>query len=140
MPMAVFKTAYRVSWSDTDAAQVVHHSNYFRLFERAEEEFYEYLGLSFYSLVERGEFWLPRIEVLCRYKAPSRFGDVLEISLSIEEVKEKTVKYSFVVNKKDSDIIVAEGYLVAVNADKKTGKAINIPSETVEKLKAFRNS
>lgn len=137
--MAIFKTTYRVTWSDTDAAQIVHHSNYFRLFERAEEEFYEHLGLSFNYIIERG-IWLPRIEVCCRYKTPSRFGDILEISLSVEEVKKKAVKYGFVVKKKDTSASVAEGYVVAVAADKKIGKAINIPSEIVEKLKAFKNS
>lgn len=138
--MAVFKTTYRVSWSDTDAAKVVHHSNYFRFFERAEEELYRVLGLGIYDLVEQGKFWLPRVEVFCSYKAPSRFGDVLEISLSIEEIKEKTVKYGFSVSKKDGDIVVAEGYVVAVNANKKTGKAISIPSGIIEKLEAFKNS
>jgi len=136
--LAVFKTTYRVGWSDVDAAQVVHHANYFRLFERAEEEFYEHLGLGFGYIVERG-FWLPRIEVFCKYKAPSRFGDVLEIGLSIEEIKEKAVKYGFMVKKKDTNILVAEGHVVVVAADKSFGKAINIPSEIVEKLKAFKN-
>lgn len=137
--MAVFKTTYRVTWSDTDAAQVVHHSNYFRLFERTEEEFYEHLGLSFNYIIECG-YWLPRIEAFCQYKTPSRFGDVLEISLSVKEIKEKTIKYRFVVKKKDTDVLVAEGYVVVATADKKIRKAINIPSEIVEKLKAFQNS
>ncbi|MFQ6068134.1 MAG: acyl-CoA thioesterase [Candidatus Bathyarchaeia archaeon] len=137
--MAVFKTTYRVTWSDTDAAQVVHHSNYFRLFERAEEELYEHLGLSFNYIIERG-VWLPRIEVFCRYKTPSRFGDILEISLSVKEVREKAVKYGFIIKKKGTDILVAEGYVVAVAANKEIGKAINIPSEIIEKLKAFKNS
>lgn len=137
--MAIFKKIYRVTWSDTDAAQVVHHSNYFRFFERAEEEFYEHLGFSFNNIKERG-FWLPRIEVFCRYNKPSRFGDILEISLSVKEIKEKAVKYCFQVKEKDADVLVAEGYVVVVAADKKIGKSINIPSEIVEKLKAFKNS
>lgn len=136
--MAIFKTTYRITWSDTDAAQVVHHSNYFRLFERAEEELYEHLGLSFNYIVERG-YWLPRIEVFCQYKTPSRFGDILEILISVKEVKEKTIKYAFTVRKKDTNVLVAEGYVVVVAADRKIGKAINIPPEIVEKLKAFKN-
>ncbi len=137
--MAVFKTTYHVVWSDIDGAQVVHHANYFKLFERAEEEFYEHLGLGFNYLIERG-LWLPRVEVFCRYKMPSRLGDTLDISMSIEEIKEKAVKYGFVVKKKDSGILVAEGYVVAVAADKEFGKAVNIPAEIMEKLKAFQNS
>jgi len=134
--VAVFKTTYRVVWADVDGAQVVHHANYFRLFERAEEEFYEHLGLGFNYFIEHG-FWLPRIGVFCRYRAPSRLADRLEISLSIEEIKEKAVKYGFIV-KKDADVFVAEGYVVAVAADKEFGRAISLPLEVVEKLEAFK--
>jgi len=134
--MATFKTTYRVTWSDVDAAQVVHHSNYFRIFERVEEEFYQYLGVDLKYFTEQ-RFWLPRVEVFCHYKAPARFGDILEISLSIEEVKEKAVRYGYLVKKKDSSILLAEGYVVAVAADQKFRRAIDIPSEIIEKLKAF---
>jgi acyl-CoA thioester hydrolase len=137
--MAVFKTTYRVTWSDTDAAQVVHHSNYFRLFERAEEEFYEHLGFRIDSLAERG-LWLPRIEVYCKYRAPSRFGDVLEISMVLEDLKRKTVKYGFEVRRQGAEAILAEGYVVAANADKELGRAIDIPPEIAEKLKKFMKS
>jgi len=137
--MAVFKTTYRVTWSDTDAAQVVHHSNYFRFFERAEEEVYDHLGLRYDGLAERG-FWLPRIEVFCRYRAPSRFGDVLEISMVLEELKRKTVKYGFEIRKQGSEPILAEGYVVAANADKEFGMAIDIPPEITDRLKQFKKS
>ncbi len=56
-----FKTSFRVSWIDTDAAQVVHFSNYFKFFERTEEEFYRHLGFSFNDATERG-IWLPRLK------------------------------------------------------------------------------
>ncbi len=138
--MAVFKTTYRVTWSDVDAAQVVHHSNYFRFFQRAEEEFYEHLGLGvgFSYFIER-EIWLPRTEVFCQYKTPSGLGDTLVISLTVKKIGERSVKYGFVATKRDTDVLVAEGYVAAVAADRKIGKAIKIPSEFIEKLNAFKN-
>ena len=137
--MAVFKTTYRVTWSDTDAAQVVHHSNYFRFFERAEEEFYEHLGFRIDSLAKR-RLWLPRIEVCCKYRAPSRFGDILEISMVLEDLKRKMVKYSFEVRRQGAEPLLAEGYVVAANADKELGIAVDIPPEIAEKLKKFKKS
>jgi len=137
--MAVFKTTYKVTWSDVDAARVVHHSNYFRFFQRAEEEFYEHLGLGlgFNYFMERG-IWLPRTEVFCQFKAPSGLGDTLEISLTVKEIREKSVKFGFIAKKKDTDILVAEGYVLAVAADRNAGEAIKIPSEIIEKLEAFK--
>lgn len=137
--MAVFKTTYRVTWSDVDAAKVVHHANYFRLFQKAEEEFYEYLGFGsgFTYFMERG-IWFPRTEAYCRFKAPSSLGDILEISLTVKSIREKVVQYGFVVRKMDTDITVAEGYVTAVVADRKALETIEIPSEIVQKLKAFK--
>jgi acyl-CoA thioester hydrolase len=136
--MPPFKTSYRVSWVDTDAAQVLHFSNYFRIFEKAEEEMYTQLGLSFDEIRQRYNFWLPRVEALCRFKAPAKFSDVLEVSLTVQEIMDKAVKYGFTMINKKSAQLIAEGYVVVVVADKKSGHAVNIPKELVEKLEAYK--
>jgi acyl-CoA thioester hydrolase len=135
--MASFKTTLRVNWVDTDAAEVVHFSNYFRFFERAEEEFYRHLGITFKDIRENYKIWLPRIEAFCKYKAPARFNDLLTIELSIEEIREKSVKFGFSIRKNKTSQLLAEGYIVVVAADKEAGVAVKIPKEIAEKLKAF---
>jgi acyl-CoA thioester hydrolase len=135
MPPPSFKTILRVTWADTDAAQVVHYSNYFRFFERAEEEFYAHLGFSFINIAAMG-LWFPRVEAFCQYKKPARFDDLIEVELTIEELKEKSIKYDFRVSNKSADLL-AKGYVVIVVADKQTEKAVPIPKEVVEKLKPY---
>jgi len=137
MPQRTFKIIYRVSWVDTDAAGVVHFSNYFRFFERAEEEFYQHLGFSFASSEVTRGLWFPRVEAFSQYRRPAKYNDLLEIELTVDEVKEKTVKYGFSVFKKETSELLATGYLVIVAADKKLGKATKIPEEIVEKLKQY---
>lgn len=136
MPPNAFKISFRVSWADTDAAQVVHFSNYFRFFEKAEEEFYRHLGFTFNDFMCKG-FWLPRVEACCQYRKPAKFNDLLEVELTIEELKEKSVKYGFRIFDKDSTVLLATGYVVVVAADKQTGKSTQIPKEILEKLKPF---
>jgi acyl-CoA thioester hydrolase len=131
-----FKTSFRVTWVDTDAAQVVHYSNYFRFFERAEEDFYRHLGFTFTDIKDRG-LWFPRVEVFCQYKKPARFNDLLEVEVSVEELREKSVKYGFQVFNKESMTLLAKGYVVIVAADKQTGKATAIPKEIATKLKPY---
>lgn len=131
-----FKTQIRVTWADTDAAQVVHYSNYFRFFERAEEEFYRSLGFSFTDFRNSG-LWLPRVEAFCQYKKPARFNDLLEIEVTVEGLKEKSLKLGFnIVNKETTDLL-ASGHLVIVAADRQSGRATQIPTQTFEKLKLF---
>ena len=136
MPSNSFKTSVRVTWSDTDAAQIVHYSKYFVFFERAEEEFYRLLGFGFTNLASKG-FWFPRVEAFCQYKKPARFDDLLEVELTIEELKEKSVKYGFKIINKETGDFLAAGYVVVVVADRQTGRATDIPAEIAEKLKPF---
>ncbi len=117
MSQSSFKTSFRVAWVDTDAAGVVHYSNYFRFFERAEKEFYRHLGFDFTNFRERGP-WFPRVEASCQYKKPARYGDLLVIEVSVEDLKEKSVKLGFrVVNEKTNDLL-AFGHLIIVAADR----------------------
>jgi len=132
----VFKTLVRVAWVETDAAHVVHFSNYFRYFERVEEEFYRHLGFNFSSAASRG-LWFPRVETLCQYRRPARFNDLLEVELIVEEVREKSVKYGFRIFSEGSATLLAEGYMILVAASVQTGKATGIPKDFVEKLKPY---
>ena len=131
-----FNTSFRVTWVDTDAAGVVHYSNYFRFFERAEEEFYRHLGFDFTNFRERG-LWFPRVEASCQYKKPARYSDLLVIEVSVEELKEKSVKLGFKVVNEKTDDLLAFGHLVIVAADKQTGRAARIPVDIVDKLRPF---
>lgn len=135
---STFKASFRVSWTDTDAAQVVHFSNYFRFFERTEEEFYRHLGFNLIiDIMDQYNVWLPRVEAFCQYKKPAKFNDLLEVELSIEEIKEKSIKYNFKISNKESAVLLAKGHVVIVATDKQTGKATKIPKEMIRKLKPF---
>jgi len=132
-----FTTSFRVVWAETDAAQVVHYSNYFRFFERAEEEFYRQLGFGFTDTAKRG-LWFPRVEAFCQYKKPARFNDLLEVELTVEDLRERSFKLGFRIFNKETTTLLATGYIVIVAADKQTEKATRIPDEIVEKLEPYR--
>jgi len=136
--MPPFKTTYRVSWVDTDAAEVVHFSNYFRFFEKAEEELYQQLGFTPWDFIQKYNLWLPRVEAFCKFKTPAKYGDVLEITLTVDEIGEKSVKYIFTIVKKETMQLVAEGHVIVVAADKKLGRAVVIPKSIIEKLRTYR--
>jgi acyl-CoA thioester hydrolase len=131
-----FKTSIRVTWADTDAAQVVHYANYFRFFERAEEEFYRSLDFSFKDFRSRG-LWFPRVEAFCQYKKPAAFNDLLEVEVTVDELREKSVKLGFTVSKKDTGDSLASGYLIIVSADRQKERATGIPPEISERLRPF---
>jgi acyl-CoA thioester hydrolase len=129
-----FKHSLQVRWVDTDGAGVVHFSNYPRYFEVCEDEFYRSLGLDFKTILERYHIALPRVEMHCNYKAFCRFGDEIEISLSVREIAEKTITYDFQVFLKPDNKLAADGYLkcIAVNENWKT---VSFPEELAQAIR-----
>jgi acyl-CoA thioester hydrolase len=86
----VNKTEVRVIYADTDAMQVVYHSNYFKWFEVGRTELLRSIGYPYARLEQEG-FMLPVIECGCRYLHPARYDDILVITTMIEEVKAATI-------------------------------------------------
>jgi len=135
--MSKFKVKLRVPWVDTDTAGVVHFTNYFKYFEIAEEELYNALGFNYTTLKEKYGLWIPRVEAHCNYKAPSRFNDELEISVWIDEMGKKHIKYRFTIENLTSGRLVAEGWVVVVTVKIGENRAAPIPEEIREKLETF---
>ncbi len=74
---------HRVQYYETDAMQIVHHSNYIRFFEEARISYLEQLGIS-YGAVERSGYVVPVLSASAEYKSMSRFGETLAISVQLE--------------------------------------------------------
>lgn len=134
MKRTVFKHTFHIRWVDTDSAQVMHYSNYFRYFEACEEEFYRSIGLSFKEMYEKFGIGLPRVEAHCSYKAPCRYDDQIEVTLQVQEIAEKTITYNFQVNLTDKGMLAAEGYLKVIAVNDKW-KAVPVPNEFAEVIR-----
>jgi acyl-CoA thioester hydrolase len=128
-----FEHIFPVEWVDTDALGIVHFSNYFRYFEKAECELLRKIGLSYDYIFSQG-IAAPRVEAFCKYLKPLRFGDIVKVSLNISEIGNKHLKYNFEIFAENRKEKVAEGYVVIVTIDMKTFKAVNIPPFIIEKL------
>ena len=91
-----FHTTRRVEFVDTDMAGIAHFSNFFRWMESAEVEYLRALGLSVKLPWEGQLLGFPRVSASCDYVKPARFGDVMDIAVTVEKVGRKSVTYGFV--------------------------------------------
>jgi YbgC/YbaW family acyl-CoA thioester hydrolase len=108
-----FRTTRRVEFADTDMAGIVHFSNFFRYMESAEVEYLRSLGLSVSFRTATGErFGFPRRAASCDYQRPALFQDVLEITVTVQNVGRKSVTYQFDFAKDGQPI--ARGQITAV--------------------------
>ena len=130
-----FSNEITVQWADVDLAGVVYFPHFFRYFRIAETEFYRSMGLTMVELEEELNIRLPRIDAHCRYLKPAKFGDQLTVTLKIEFISTKTIKYLFEVARYDEEI--ANGHLVIASVSMADFKSIPVPDRLREMLQPY---
>jgi YbgC/YbaW family acyl-CoA thioester hydrolase len=143
-----FKMTRPVEFHETDAAGIVHFSNFFRYMEACETAFFRALGLPVFSNQPGQEFGWPRVRARCDYHAPLRFGDTVEVHLFVKEIGQSSITYFFRFRRIGADGVepepVARGEITAVSAtvDAATGRIVSrpIPAEVRAKLRAAPKS
>jgi YbgC/YbaW family acyl-CoA thioester hydrolase len=108
-----FRTSRRIEFVDTDMAGIVHFSNFFRFMESAEVDFLHSLGLSVSMQTEEGK-WIgfPRVSASCDFVRPAKFLDIIDISVRLGTVGQKSVTYQFEFAKGSE--VIARGQITAV--------------------------
>jgi 4-hydroxybenzoyl-CoA thioesterase/acyl-CoA thioester hydrolase len=140
--MGSFTTRRRVEFRDTDAAGIVHFSAFFFWMESVEHELLRSVGV---AVVDRGAdgvdaSW-PRVSASCDYLSAVRFGEELEVSVSVEAVGRTSVTYAFAFAHDGRS--VARGRVVAVRCLIRPGakpEAVAIPADIVRRLDAHRST
>ena len=94
---------HKVQYYETDKMGIVHHSNYIRWMEEARIDFLSQIGWGFDKLEEMGII-SPVSAVQCKYKASTRFPEVVEISVKVEEFKGVKLKLSYEMKKADGSL------------------------------------
>jgi YbgC/YbaW family acyl-CoA thioester hydrolase len=134
-PVHVYRR--RIEFVDTDVSGNIHFSRFFVFMETAEHELLRALGTSVH--LEDGERTVgwPRVDARCRYLAPVRFGDVVEVRVFVERQGTKSMTYRFSFHCGDRQ--VAEGTMSSVCCvlgDNGGLRAIPIPEEIAGRLRA----
>jgi len=138
--VASFKDRIWVAWADTDAAGIVHFSNYLRYFERIEEAMFRELGLTFPLIALRYGIFLPRVESRSKYLAPCRQGDELEIEIAFSQIRERSYEEEFTVRNVTTGKTAVEGSVVTVATSKEIEHAVKLPDEFLSLIKKFEKA
>jgi len=131
----VHRTTVRVRFGDTDPYGIVYFVSYFRYCHRAIEEFLRACGLKpeeTFKNVQEG-FGLPIVEAWCRFRRPSRYGDLLRIETRIQEMRAKAIIFRFEFYPGEGTELLAEGTanLLAIGAN---WRARDLPERIREAL------
>jgi len=132
-------TRRRVEFRDTDAAGIVHFSAFFFWMESAEHELLRAADVRVVDH-ESGpvEASWPRVAAACDYTRAVRFGDELDIAVSVDEIGRTSVTYGFRFS--HDGVEVAKGRIVAVRCLMQPGRRptpVAIPAEITRRLGRF---
>jgi len=95
-----FTITRRVEFHETDAAGLMHFSNFYRWMEVCEHEWFRTLGLAMMSTTPEGvRLGWPRREAGCNFLRPLRCGDVVRITGTVTETGPSHLAYAFVFEK-----------------------------------------
>jgi len=90
----VHETEIRVRYQETDNMGVVYYANYLVWFEIARTEYFRSLGIVYRELEKKG-LYLMVAEVMCRYRSPAHYDDIVRIESWIPEVKNSSLEFAY---------------------------------------------
>ncbi len=103
--MLVTVAEITVRYAETDKMGIVHHANYAIWFEAGRVGFLKDMGY-YYSDIEAMDIALPLTELVCRYKKPARFDDVLLVKTFISKMTNIRLIFGYeIYNKKDNSLL-----------------------------------
>lgn len=131
-----------VRFADVDHAGIVYYPTFFHYFHVALEELLrQRLGPRGYvALLDQRRIGFPSVNAQCEFKSPLRFGDTIDIDMSVDRLGNKSIAFRFRVYRRgdqpgsgeDDRVLAAEGTSVSAVVDLDAFQAISVPSELVE--------
>ena len=127
----------RVRWGDVDAARIIFYGAYIRFFEIAETELFRAVGLSYGVMFDELDIWLPRVHLECDFHRVARLDDLLELSVYVGPVGNKSMRLNFEVRRKGEAEIIADAHFVLAAVNRDTFKTVPIPDDLRQRLAPY---
>ena len=134
-----FRTSLKVSINDIDHAGIVYYPRFFNYFHVALEEFFSReIGVDYPALVVNHRIGFPTVHLETDFKRPLRFGDKLEVEVSVEAVGKTSITFTYVISLLGKAEVAGRGKNVMVCFDLDIFKKKDIPGWLREKLIAYQ--
>ncbi len=132
-----FRIKRRVQFAETDMAGVLHFATYYRYMEEVEHALWRCVGHSVMTLDGEEYIGWPRVSTQCKYFAPARFEDEIELVLNVAEVADQAVTYEIAFMLAGRRIAAGSAKAVCCRIRQGTFEAISIPQELRTQLEVY---
>ncbi|MDA1356110.1 MAG: thioesterase family protein [Proteobacteria bacterium] len=128
----------RVRFADTDPAGIVYFPRYFVMTnDLVEEWFAAALELPYRKFFEDGIRAVPLLNVAATFPAPSRLGDMLDFSLAVSRLGNKSFTVKIRAHCGEQARLISDQSSAWTRRDSATLKAESIPPEVRTRMKQF---
>jgi acyl-CoA thioester hydrolase len=110
-------TTFRVRYAETDQMGVVYYANYFVWFEIGRTDYCRQHGFAYRDMEKEDGLCIIVAEGRCRYKAPARYDDEIEVRTALRDVRRRVLTFVYEVYRKTDETLLAEGETVHVITD-----------------------
>lgn len=129
--------SFPVRYAETDQMGIVHHSNYPIWFEIGRTDHLRQLGRTYASLEEEG-LLLPLVNLNCKYLAPAKYGDEIEVKTRIKKLTCVRIEFAYEVYNQQGTLL-ALGFTEHGWTDRKL-KPINLSKKQPELYRLLQAS
>lgn len=117
----------KVRYAETDQMGVVYHANYLIWFNDARDALLSSQQVNIARL-EREGYRFPLVEVSCRYLAPARYGDDIEVCAWLLRESVARMRFRFEVRQVRSGQLLATGHSTSVMTDSRLKLLLRVPA------------
>lgn len=120
------QTTIRARYAETDQMGVVYYANYFIWMEVARVEYCRALGFEYSRMEQEAGAVLAVLEANCRYRAPAKFDEPVQILCKCVESKSRTIRFTYVMRREQDGTLLASGETLHAVVGK-SGRTIRLP-------------
>ena len=124
-----FRTQVQVRFGDVDHAGIVYYPQFFIYFHEAFEDFFEDNGHRYPELLNQRRLGFPTVHIETDYKLPLRYGDALDIELSVPKLGQRSAVFRYVGFRHRDGLQACRAEITCACVDMQTFKAVPIPDD-----------
>lgn len=124
-----FRTQCPVRFGDVDHAGIVYYPHFFIYFHEAFEDFFNENSHKYSELLNDRRIGFPTVHIDIDYSAPLRYGDALDVELSVPKVTARSATFRYVGFRHSDGKKACEANIICVCVHLDQFSALPIPDD-----------
>jgi 4-hydroxybenzoyl-CoA thioesterase len=124
-----FRSRHPVRFGDVDHAGIVYYPQFFIYFHEAFEDLFNDNGIPYPELLNKRRIGFPTVHIECDYQLPLRYGDSLDIELSVPKRGGRSAKFRYVGFRSTDGKQACRAEITCAAVDLDSFKSIEIPAD-----------